>query len=80
MSETPTETPPENAQEGFNAEFKRRVEAILPALENDPKKMARAMAEVHTLLFMFDEGFRAMQNEMQNAGPAGFLKMMMGRS
>jgi hypothetical protein len=63
-----------------NEEFQRRVNVVMQAIE-DPEKYRRCVAEIHTYLSMFEQGFREMQNEMMlNGGPMAMVrKMFMGR-
>lgn len=63
-----------------NEEFQRRVTVVMAAIE-DPEKYRRCVAEIHTYLSMFEQGFREMQNEMMNSGgPMAMIrKMMVGR-
>lgn len=63
-----------------NEEFQRRVEVVMNAIK-DPEKKDRCIAEIHTYLSMFEQGFREMQNEMiANGGPFAMMrKMFMGR-
>lgn len=61
-------------------EFQRRVTVVMAAIE-DPEKFRRCVAEIHTYLSMFEQGFRQMQNEMLASGGAMgmFRKMFLGR-
>lgn len=79
-----TETPPAPVAGGgigfSDDEFQKRVEIVMAAIE-DPEKFRRCVAEIHTLMFMAEQGFRDMQQEMiAGGGPmAMFRKMFLGR-
>jgi autonomous glycyl radical cofactor GrcA len=83
VAEPLEDSPPVEVTGGFslsNEEFQRRVEVVMAAIE-DPEKYRRCIAEIHTYLSLFEQGFRQMQNEMiASGGPMGmFRKMFMGR-
>jgi hypothetical protein len=64
-----------------NDDFQQRVEVIMAAIE-DPEKFRRCIAEIHTYLSLFDEGFRQMGQDIANGGgPFAMIKAMfrMGR-
>lgn len=65
---------------GFsNEEFQKRVSVVMEAIE-DEEKFRRCVAEIHTYLSMFEEGFRGFTQEMANVGgPFAMFRKLMGR-
>lgn len=58
-------------------EFQRRVAVVMEAIK-DPEKMNRCIAEIHTYLSMFEQGFREMQREMiAGGGPIVMIRKML---
>lgn len=61
-----------------NDQFVARVAVVQAAIE-DPVKMRQCIAEIHTYLSLFDEGFRNMGQEMaMSGGPFQLMKKLMG--
>lgn len=65
---------------GFsNEEFQNRVSVVMEAIKDD-EKQRRCIAEIHTYLSMFEEGFRGFSQEMMNSGgPFSMLRKFMGK-
>jgi hypothetical protein len=61
-----------------NDQFQQRVAVVMEAIK-DPEKERRCVAEIHTYLSLFDEGFRQMGQEIaMGGGPFALMKKMFG--
>lgn len=60
-------------------EFQKRVDVVMEAIK-DEEKMRRCLAEIHTYLSLFEQGFREMQQDMLlNGGPFALMRRMFGK-
>lgn len=61
-----------------NDAFTHRVDVLMNAMRDNPENQLRCMAEIHSYLSLFEEGFREMQTEMAaGGGPFGLLRKML---
>lgn len=60
----------------FEDQFAARVQRTREIIQHNPEKFYTCVAEIHTLLIMFEESIRGM---MLNGGPRTMLRILMGR-
>jgi len=65
---------------GFsNEEFQKRVSVVMEAIQ-DEEKFRRCVAEIHTYLSLFEEGFRGFTKEIASGGgPFAMFRKLMGK-
>lgn len=63
-----------------NDAFQHRVQVVMDSMRDNPENQLRCMAEIHSYLSLFEEGFREMQQAMESGGgPMGLIRMMFSR-
>lgn len=70
--EASSEVSPEN-------DFDSRVARLMQMIEDDPRNRDRMIAELYVTVSEFGDEFRNMMEQMNNLGPAGFMKAILGR-
>lgn len=60
----------------FEDAFRNNVMRCKELISSDQDKYYQCIAEIHTLLMMFEASMRSM---MMNGGPRSIIKMLMGR-